>query len=318
MKLVVLIPAFNEEKTISTVVERIPRKILGISAIEALVVDDGSTDSTVALAKKSGARVHSNGMNRGLGTSFATGINEALKSGADIIVNIDADGQFNPEDIPKLISPIMGKKADIVTCSRFLDKNLEPAIPFVKKWGNRFFTKLVNFFTGGKFTDTQCGFRAYSREAALRLTVFGEFTYTQEVFLDLASKKMRIAEVALPVRAERQFGKSKMVSNVLTYGVRAIAIILRSVRDYQPLKFFGSMGALALLASFATGAFVFQHWLVTGHTSPYRSLLDTSLFFLLIGGILVVLALIADMSDRQRKLQEEILYYLKKESFKKN
>jgi len=312
MKLVVLIPAFNEEESIADVIKQIPKRIPGVESVKILVVNDGSTDSTAEVSRKAGAAVVSHRSNKGVGAAFTTGVDAALERGADIIVNVDADGQFNPRDIPALVKPILDNRADMVTCSRFLDKNLEPDMPWVKKFGNGFFTRLVNFCTGQRFTDTQCGFRAYSREAALRLTLFGQFTYTQESFLDLVNKGLRVVEVPLRVRGERAYGKSKVVSNVFSYGLRALTIIVRSARDYQPLKFFGSAALFLISVGTIIGLALFIRLLLIHQVSPYMYAVYLALVFVIVGFLLLVLALIADMSDRQRRLNEEILYRLKK------
>ncbi|MFH1752153.1 MAG: glycosyltransferase family 2 protein [archaeon] len=312
MKLVVMIPAFNEEKTISQVIKEIPRKINGITIVEVLVVNDGSKDNTIEQARKAKAdKIISNQLNSGLGVTFRKGIDTALEMNADVIVNIDADMQFNPQDIPKLIKPILDSKADMVTASRFACKALEPEMPGIKKFGNHLFTGIINLLTGQHFTDTQCGFRAYSKEAALRLTLFGKFTYTQEVFLDLSLKGLKIVEVPLKVKGER-IGQSRIVKSWYSYGLKALTIIIRSMRDYKPLKFFGGIGLIVFLIGFITALFLFVNWLLTGHTSPFGTLILISVFFMMFGFLLVVLALLADMLDRQRKIQEEILYRLKK------
>lgn len=311
--LVVMIPAFNEAKTIGRVIKLIPRKIKGIKKVKVLVVDDGSTDETVKEARKAKAdRIVSFPSNKGLGIGFKTGIMNALKMGADVIVNIDADLQFNPKDIPELIKPIQSGEADMVSCSRFARKEFMPEMPWVKKIGNKIVTGIVNFSTGKKFTDTQCGFRAYSKEAALRLNLFGRFTYTQEVFLDLVNKGLRIKEVPLRVKGERAYGKSKVVSHWYSYGVKALLIIIRSLRDYHPLKFFGSIGLLVFLLGFLPGFALFLRWLATGTTSPYTSFISVSGALMVIGFLLIILALVADMLERQRKIQEEILYLARK------
>ena len=236
-KIVVIIPAYNEENTIAKVIGEIPRDIS--DSVEVLVIDDGSSDNTVTIAKKAGAdHVISHGYNKGLGIAFQTGIRNALEIGADIIINIDADGQFNPGDIPKLIKPIVEQKADMVTCSRFLKKEWIPKMPLVKRFGNKLFTNFINFLTRQKFTDTQCGFRAYSRDAALRMNLMGTFTYTQEVFLDLAEKGLIIKEIPCQVKGVREHGKSKVVKNPLLYAINSLMIILKAFRDYHPLKFF--------------------------------------------------------------------------------
>ena len=315
--LVVLIPAFNEEKTVGAVVRAVPRKMHGTSRVRVIVVDDGSTDRTAEKALKGGAdAVVSHGVNRGLGRAFKTGIEEALSMGADLIVNMDADGQFNPGDIPKIIRPIIDGKADVVTCSRFKDKSLEPKMPWVKKFGNRFFTKTINFFTKSDFTDTQCGFRAYSREAALRLNLFARFTYTQEALIDLMHKGMRIEEVACKVAGQRK-GKSKIVKHWYSYGIKAMVIVIRALRDYKPLQFFGTIGLLLFLAGALSALFLWARLLVQHRIDPFMWVVYADVVLIVLGFLLMILALLADMLDRQRKLQEEILYRMKKREFEK-
>src|ERR1051326_3502753 len=190
MKLVVTIPALNEEATIAQVVGGVPKKIAGVSDIEVIVINDGSTDRTADEASGAGALVVTLHNRPGLGKVFGTGFERAMRRGADIIVNIDGDGQFDPADIAKLVQPILEGEADFVTCSRFADDSLRPTMPRVKYWGNRVVTGIINWVCGGTtFTDVSCGFRAFNREAAYRLTLFGRFTYTQECFIDLFSKR---------------------------------------------------------------------------------------------------------------------------------
>jgi glycosyltransferase involved in cell wall biosynthesis len=319
MKLIVLIPAFNEEKTLPLVIKSIPKKITGIDKIETLVVNDGSTDKTAKVAARAGAKLVSHHQNKGLGVAFKTGIDEALKLGADVIVNIDADGQFNPQDIPLLVTPIIAGQAHMVTATRFKDKSLIPTnIPPAKLWGNRQFTRLVNFLTGENFTDTQCGFRAYSREAALRLNLFGQFTYTQEVFIDLLGKNMRIIEAPLKVTYfKKTKRKSSISGSLVKYGLQALAIILRTFRDYKPLLFFGVPGIIISLPGLLLSFGSLIYWLVLKQTSPVRMYLFTGIVLIMFGLLLIILALIADMFKRMRRNQEEILYELKKDNFKK-
>lgn len=319
MKLVVIIPALNEEATIADVIGGIPAEIPGVDETEVIVVDDGSTDRTAAVAAEAGAAVVSHRYNRGVGAAFRTGIDAALDAGADLLVNMDADGQFNPADIPALIRPVLDQQADMTTCSRFARKELVPKMPVLKKWGNRMMCRLINRICwGSHYTDVSCGFRAYSRDAAMKLTLFGDFTYTQESFIDLVSKGVHIAEVPLKIRGVRPVGKSRVARSLWRYGSSSATIILRAARDVRPLAFFGSIGLIVLVLGILCGAWVFGWWAATGRTSPFRSVLIGSAAFLILGFLLIILALIADMMGRQRKLMERILLQLRHQHYGRN
>ena len=298
MKLVVLIPAFNEEKTIKQVIQGLPQQIPGIDEIQVAVIDDGSADRTKELAEKAGAVVVRHPENRGVGAAFTTGIRTALELGADIIVNIDADGQFNPLDIVKLLEPIQKDGAEFVTATRFGDKALIPKMPPAKKYGNFMVRGIINWMTKGNFTDVSCGFRAYTRDTALKLNLFGSFTYTQETFLNLVQKGIRIREVPLKVRGEREFGKSRVANSVIRYGLKSGSIILLAMRDLRPLSFFGWIGLSVIMLGVLAIGFVFSHWLMTHMTTPYQSLLLIGMVLLIVGFLLIVMALIAEMLDR--------------------
>ena len=179
MKLVIIIPALNEEYTVGDVITAVPSQIDDVDEIEIVVVDDGSTDRTKVVAESVGAFVISHTTNHGVGAAFHTGIKTALMKGADVIVNMDADGQFNPLDIPILVQSILEGKADFVTASRFKDSSMIPQMPRIKIWGNKRVAQLISLLTGQKFYDVSCGFRAYSRDIALKLTLFGQFTYSE-------------------------------------------------------------------------------------------------------------------------------------------
>lgn len=314
MKLVVLIPAYDEEGTITQVIQRVPRNIEGINEIKILVIDDGSTDDTAKRAEKEGVLVISHIKNEGLGIAFGTGIKSALKHGADIIVNIDADNQFDPEDILKLVRPILEKKAEMVAGSRFESKDFIPQMPKFKRLGNSVFTWLINFLTRQKYTDTQCGFRAYSREAALQLNLFGRFTYTQEVFLDLVNKRLKIEQVPIEVKYYKE-RKAKISGSLLGYFLRAITIILRTFRDYKPLVFFGIPGTAVFGAGTLFLLYSLFFWLMTNQTTPVRMHFFVGVALFTFGFLLIILALIADMLKRIRQNQEEILYKLKKKEY---
>lgn len=313
-KLLVVIPAFNEEKSIGFVIEKIPKNIEGVGEIETLVIDDGSTDNTAKIAEEKGAIVFSYSKNKGLGFAFKTGIEKALKLKADLMVNIDADGQFDPQDIPKLIKPILEGKADMVTATRFRDRDSIPQMPKFKKWGNKLFTKLINFLTKEHFTDCQCGFRSYSKEAILHLNLFGRFTYTQEVFIDLLNKGMLIREVPVRVRYYKE-RKAKITSSLPLYFVKALMIIFRTFRDNKPLVFFGFPGLVIFSAGFVFGLYSFIYFLITSQTTPVRMYFFIGVALLTFGFLLIILALIADMLKRIRQNQERLLYYQKKKLY---
>ncbi len=326
MKLVVTIPALNEEKTIYQVVSGVPRDIPGIKQTEVIVINDGSTDSTAKEALRAGAIVISLPGKGGLGHVFRTGLERAMRRGADIIVNIDGDGQFNPADIRKLIQPLLEDKADFVTCSRFSDPALRPTMPVIKYYGNQWVTSMINWICGGtKFTDVSCGFRAFNREAAYRLTLFGRFTYTQECFIDLFSKGLRMAEVPLKVRGVREHGKSRIASSIWKYATNSFPIILRAMRDIQPLKFFGGIAAIFGVIGVLMGGFVGVWYIfntekvraiVKGKeviefvhkTTPFTSLIPIASALVVMSFLLGMLALLADMLGRHRRISEELLY----------
>jgi len=309
MRTACIIPAMNEAATIQEVIAEVKRYV-----DDVFLVDDGSTDQTAEIARDMGAHVVSHQNNMGVGAAFSTGVREVLKNDVEIVVTFDADGQFDPEEIPSLIDPIMRDEVDFVTGTRFSEGAQEVDSTWAKRFGNRFFTRIVNRLVGYNFTDTQCGFRAYSREALLKLTTFGQFTYTQEVFLDLANKKMRMMEVPIHVRP-RKVGKSRVVKNPIHYGLRAMKIILQFERDFRPLRFFGLIGLVFLLPGLAMLLFVFINWLLTGMSSPYTSLISVGGILTMVAIIFIILALIADMNGRQRLLQEEILYLTRKQHY---
>lgn len=301
-----VIPAYNEEENIEAVLRGLP------SFIDVLmVINDGSADNTESIARNNGAEVINHKKNKGVGATFNTGVKMMLQKEIDIMVNMDADGQFNSDDIYKLLDPITEGKADFVTASRFKDKTLIPVMSPVKLWGNKRMTSFISWLTGEKFHDVSCGFRAYSKETLNRMNLFGTFTYTQETFIDLAFKGMTIVEVPVKVLGKRSIGKSRVASNIPKYAFQTLKIILRTFRDYKPFKLFGFISlALAVLGLIFLSV-MFYSKIATGSFTPYKwsgmaagVLFLSSFIFLLTGFIL-------DMFARMRHNQEEILYYLK-------
>lgn len=313
MLLCVIIPALNEEATLGRVITqirevRLPSEVDGCTVV---VVDDGSTDRTAEIAAGLGAVVVRHPTNRGVGRAFQSGLERALELGADIIVNIDADGQFNPADIPQLVEPILQGRAHFVTASRFKDPALEPEMPKVKRWGNRKMSQLVSFIVGQSFQDVSCGFRAYSRETALRLNLWGEFTYTQETFIFICARGLQITEVPIRVRGVREIGESRVASNLWIYARRSSAIIFHAYRDFWPMHFFGILGALALLPGLGCLSFLGLHWLRAGRFSPHLWAGFTGGSFVFLALACFLTGLLGSMLKRIRLNQEEMLYYLK-------
>jgi glycosyltransferase involved in cell wall biosynthesis len=315
MKLVVVIPALNEAATIGQVITQAPRDLPGVTVVDVIVVDDGSTDDTALLARRAGAQVVSFATNQGNGAAVLAGVRAALEQGADLVVTIDADGQFNPLDIAELVKPILDGRAEFVTCSRFARPDRIPHMPLVKLWGNAAVTRLTNFIAGTHITDSSCGFRAYTRDTALKMNVYSEFDYAQEALITLSAQGVRIDEVSLPVRGVREFGKSRIASNLFRFAGKCLSTLLRTMRDFRPLMFFGTLGVAFFAIGFLLGAWVIVHWLRTGETQPYTSFLTGSGVGLLMGVLLIVLALVADSLSRTRRILEELLYYSKRSYF---
>ncbi len=313
MKLVVTIPAFNEEKTIGKVIAEIPKKIKGIDKVEVIVIDDGSIDGTAKEAVDAGATVVRNGINCGLAYSFSRGLDTSLAAGADIIVNTDADFQYNQAQIPLLISPILAGDSEIVLGSRF-GGPIEH-MPFQKKVGNILVSFLMRVLTGLSLTDTQTGFRAFSREAALRLTVFSDYTYTQETILVAHEKKIPISEVQVEFR--KREGKSRLISNIFVYAKKVGFTIIETYINYKPFKIFFSAGFMLLALGVLVGTRVLGHYLKTGGVSPYLPSAVLSALLLIFGFQVLVTGIIAELIKRGRKVQEEALYHLRKAHYAK-
>lgn len=315
MKLIITIPAYNEEKTIGRVIKGISQYIEGVDQKEIIVVNDGSTDDTVQVSREAGAFVVSHKEQKGVGTAFQMAVEESLRRKADIMVNIDGDGQFDPLNIPNLIAPLIKGEADMVSGSRFINKDFVPNnMPMIKLLGNKMVSMAVSCLTGKKFYDVTCGFRAYSKEALLNMNLFGKFTYTQETFLDLTFKGFKILEIPIKVQyfPDRI---SKLTNNLFYYIWQIFKIILRSFRDYRPLKFFGSIGFSIFLLGLGFDIFILVHYLNTGAFSPWQSFAFIGGFLNAVGLGIFILGLLADMLSSIRLNQEKLLYYEKKRRF---
>jgi glycosyltransferase involved in cell wall biosynthesis len=314
VEVLVCLPALNESASIAGVINRIPRKLDGVSRVDVVVIDDGSTDDTAAQAESVGAEVLRHVRNRGVGAAFHTALKHGIESGADVIVTIDSDGQFDPADIPKLIAPVLSGEADFSTASRFKDPALVPDAPWIKRWGNRVMSWLISRLTGQRFWDVSCGFRCYGRRAALNLFLLGRFTYTQEVFMNLAFKGLHIVEVPIRVRGVREHGQSRVANNLFKYGSRTLRIILRCYRDFHPLRFFGAAAAVLGVPAFLLAAFLGWHYLSTGSFSPHKWAGFSAGALIILALVMLHMGITGDMLNRHRLYLEELLYYRRVES----
>jgi glycosyltransferase involved in cell wall biosynthesis len=303
----IAIPAFNEEATLGPVLADLSRVLGDTHESDVLVVNDGSTDRTVDVAREFGALVVSHRRNLGLGETFNTAVGDALDREADVLVTIDADGQFDGGQIPELLAPIAAGDADVVTGSRFLDGKRPAGMPRARYWGNRFFSALLNWLLGERLSDVSCGFRAYSREALLNLNLLGKHTYTQESIFDLVFKGLRVTEVPITVRYFDD-RTSRVASNLVRYGLNALKIIVRTARDFMPLRFFGVFAGFVLAIGAALDLWLLTFWLRTGSFSPYKFVGFTGTALLVVGLLILGFALLADMLDRLRVNQERVLY----------
>lgn len=317
MRLIINIPAYNEESVISKTIQNMPRHYEGINEVLIQVVDDGSTDRTAEVAKEAGADfVLKHGINRRLGVMFATASENALKEGADIMVNIDADGQFDSGEIQKLINPVLENRADMVVGDRFSESSAKN-IPWIKDFFNRLGASLVGSFLNVETNDLTCGFRAHSRETLLRLNNPTGFTYTQETIIDAIGKNLRVLWVPVQVTyfADR---KSKIVKSVYSFVNNSARIILKAARDVRPMKFFGFPGLfLITIASFGFVAFLVQYIGSGFKVTPYLNYLLSSSILFIIGIQLLIFAFIADMIKSNRKLTEDMMYQARKDRYSK-
>lgn len=310
MKLIIYMPAYNEEENIQQVISALPVKLDHINTVEVLVIDDGSKDRTVELAKAAGAHVISHSKNSGVGAAFKSAIPFALENNADILVSIDADGQFDPREIPALIKPIIEGKADMVIGNRFL--NGKPAdMPELKFWGNKQVTKIISSITDQKFTDVSCGYRAYGREALLRLNIFGDFTYTHESILSVIYQGLRVLEMPISVRYDSE-RKSRVAGSISNYAVQTSKIIFRVLLDYRPMRVFGTSGGILIGIGALFELFLFIYYAFTGSFTPYKAAGFIGLGFILFGMLVLLIALVSDMLNRLRINMDQQLYETKK------
>lgn len=312
MKLVVIIPAYNEEKSVGGIIQEIPRSIKGVSEVKVFVMNDGSNDDTAQRSKDAGADVvFSHPANRGLGPTFKYGLEQALRHGADIIVNIDADGQYNPQEIPKLIGSILSQRAGMVIGDRQIRKLQHLKIG--NKYGNILGSFVIRFLTGCPVSDASSGFRALSRETALRLNIYFDHTYTHQTIVEAVYKNIHIEQVPVEFRA-REHGQSRLIKNIFTHIRSSLFIIVRTILVYKPLKTFLIAGSLIFALGFILGLRFLYFYLFISGQGKVQSLVLAAIL-VLFGTVTIVLGFIADLIAVNRKVQDEILYQLKRTTY---
>jgi len=314
MKLIIQIPCYNEADTLPVTLAELPRQVEGFDSVELLVIDDGSTDNTPRVARQHGVdHVVSHTRNQGLARAFMTGLDACLNHGADVIVNTDADNQYNAADIPALVRPVMAREADIVVGARPI-KDISHFSP-MKKILQKLGSWVVRKVSSTDIPDAPSGFRAFSREAAMRLNVFNEYTYTLETIIQAGQKNMAITSV--PVRVNKDLRPSRLLKNIPSYIQRSIMTIVRIFVVYKPFRFFFIIGATLLALGMLIGLRFLWYYLIGNGAGHIQSLILAAV--LLISGFQTILvAFLADVLAANRKMLEEVKYQIKKADCDKN
>ncbi len=302
-RLFIQIPCHNEESSLPITLAALPKTIPGVDSIDVLVINDGSTDRTVEVARSLGvSHVVGFSRNQGLARTFMLGIRSCLERGADIIVNTDADNQYNADDIPALIAPILEGRAEIVVGARPI-ATIEHFSP-VKKLLQKLGSAVVKRVSGTSVVDAPSGFRAYTREAAARLNVFSDYTYTLETIIQAGQKNMGI--VSVPVRVNGDLRPSRLVRSIVSYVRRSIVTMFRILIIYRPFQFFMTLGSTLFLAGMVLGA-RFLYFYLTGRGLGHVQSLILAAVLMIFGFQTGLLAFIADLLSVNRRLLEELL-----------
>jgi glycosyltransferase involved in cell wall biosynthesis len=307
VKLIIQIPCYNEEATLPSTLRDLPRTLPGVDLIEYLIVDDGSTDQTVRVAQELGVHhiIRHKG-NRGLAAAFVSGLDAALASGADIIVNTDADNQYCGADVAILIQPILNGRADIVVGDRGVAalehfSSLKRALQRLGSW-------VVQRAAGFPIPDATSGFRAFTREAALRLTVLSDYTYTLETLIQAGARRMMV--VYVPIRTNPQIRQSRLVRSVPSFLSLSAVTILRFYTMYRPLRVFMTISAIAIGIALLLGV-RFLYFFALGRGAGHVQSLILAAILTIVGFQVGLIGLLADSSAMNRKLTEETLYRIR-------
>ena len=311
MKLIIQIPCYNEAETLEIALNDLPRQIDGIDEIEYLIIDDGCKDNTVEVAKNWGVHhVVSFAQNKGLAKGFMAGLDACLENGADIIVNTDADNQYCAEDIPKLIGPILEHKADIVIGARPIDDTED--FSWLKKKMQHFGSWVVRKASKTDIPDAPSGFRAFSRDAAMRINVINDYTYTLETIVQAGRNRMAITSV--PVRTNPELRKSRLFHSMASYIKKSMLTILRALMMYKPLYCFSIVAVIPVLIGLGIGIrflVYYAHGYGIGHTQS----LILACTRIIIGFVTFVIGMLADVISANRKILEDVQYHLKKQKY---
>lgn len=313
-KLIIQIPCYNEEQTLGLTLSTLPRELPGVDRVEWMVIDDGSTDRTVEVARAHGVdHVAQLYINRGLASAFMVGLDCAIKAGADIIVNTDADNQYDAADIPKLIAPILRGEADIVVGARPIDDIAHFSL--VKKALQRLGSWVVRLASGTSVPDAPSGFRAMTREAAMRLNCFNNYTYTLETIIQAGRKGMAIKSV--PVRVNPDLRPSRLVRSIPSYVQQSTFTIFRIFMTYRPFRFFALLGLIAGGIGMVPTLRFLYYYMENEGQGHIQSLIY-SVLFLGLGAVLIVVGLVADLIGVNRLLLEDIRWRLREMEYREH
>ncbi len=307
MKLIIQVPCYNEAETLGATLAELPREVPGFDAVEWLVVDDGSSDGTRQVALDNGVdHVVRHTTNQGLARAFMTGLNACLRHGADVIVNTDADNQYDARDIPALVAPVLDGTADIVVGERPIQviRHFSPLKKMLQKLGSW----VVRIASNTSIPDAPSGFRAISRGAAQQIAVFSDYTYTLETIIQAGQKHIAITSV--PVRVNEDLRSSHLVTSIPYYIARSVITIVRVFVIYRPFRFFSSLAAVTFLAGFAIGVRFLAFYLRGDGDGHVQSLILATLL-MGAGFQLFLVAFIADLLAANRKLMEDLLHRMR-------
>lgn len=311
MKLIVQIPCFNEERTLPQTVLDIPRRIEGIEAVEILIIDDGSTDRTVNVAREVGVdHIVKNTRNKGLAQTFHVGLDACLRLGADIVVNTDGDNQYKGHDIPKLIDPILKGEADIVIGDRQTDKI--PHFSSTKKKLQKLGSFVVRLLSKTDVPDAVSGFRAFSRDAAMQMNIVSAFSYTIETVIQAGKKNFAVTNV--PIGTNPKTRESRLFQSIPKFIEHSLTTMIRTYAMYKPLRLFFFIGCLCLLGGLIPSIrFLFYYFMGQGGGHVQSLILAAILF--IIGFQVFMIGLLADVISFNRKLIEETLLRVRRIEF---